>query len=204
MRTRRKDGYGALSIGLHWLIAVLVIGLIGLGFLMRRTTIDPVLQFSLYQWHKSLGLTVLALAGLRALLWLGSRHPAPLPSLGPIERRVSRTTHLLLALMCLVVPMAGWAVASTTTLNIPTFLFDVVVIPPLPMGRSEAAEAFWSVVHAYAAYLLLGLAALHAAAALHHHFVRRDAVLLRMLGRPPADDETAGMGAGPKRKGTGR
>lgn len=183
MRRDRVYGYGVWAIGLHWLIALLILGLIGLGFVMRRTAVDPALQFSLYQWHKSVGLVVLALAVLRGLIWLVGRHPEAVASLGPVERRAALATHLTLALLCLVVPLAGWAVASATPLNIPTFFFDLVVIPPLPLGRSEAGEDFWSLVHAGAAYLLLVLAALHAAAALYHHFVRRDEVLSRMLKR---------------------
>lgn len=183
MRRHQVNEYGFWTIGLHWLIALLIFGLLGLGFIMRRTAIDPALQFSLYQWHKSVGLVVLGLAVLNGLHWLAARHPAPVPTLGPIERRASLATHLGLALLCLVVPVAGWAVASTTPLNIPTFFFELVVIPPLPLGRSEAGENFWSLVHASTAYLLLALAALHVAAALYHHFVRHDEVLLRMLGR---------------------
>lgn len=183
MRRHQVNGYGFWAIGLHWLIALLILGLIGLGFVMRRTAIDPALQFSLYQWHKSIGLVVLGLAVLRGLIWFVARHPEPVASLGPIERRASLATHVVLALLCLVVPVAGWAVASTTPLNIPTFFFNLVVIPPLPLGRSEAGEDFWSLIHAGTAYLLLALAALHAAAALYHHFIRHDEVLARMLGR---------------------
>ncbi|HVK91681.1 MAG TPA: cytochrome b/b6 domain-containing protein [Mycoplana sp.] len=197
MRHKQVNEYGIWAIGLHWLIALLILGLIGLGFVMRRTAIDPALQFSLYQWHKSIGLVVLGLAVLRGLIWFVARHPAPVPSLGPIERRASLATHLALALLCLVVPVAGWAIASTTPLNIPTFFFDLVVIPPLPLGRSEAGEDFWSLVHAGTAYLLLALAALHAAAALYHHFVRDDEVLLRMLGRRRAEKGPAPAACAP-------
>ncbi|MBD9371468.1 cytochrome b [Rhizobium sp. ARZ01] len=182
---RQGSGYGALAIALHWLIALMILGLVGLGFVMRRMAIDPALQFSLYQWHKSIGIAALGLACLRAALWLFTRHPPPVPSLSPIERKASHATHVALALLSLAVPVAGWAVASTSTLNIPTFFFNLVVIPSLPLARSGAAEDFWTLVHASAAYVLLGLAVFHAAAALYHHFVRRDEVLLRMLGRSP-------------------
>lgn len=199
MRKPRDNGYGIGEICLHWLMAGLVLGLVVLGFAMRRRGIDPALQFSLYQWHKSFGLIALALAGLRVVLWLAAGRVAPAPGLGAIERRASTATHLLLGFLCLVVPFAGWAVASTTTLNIPTFLFNLVVIPPLPMARSAGAEAFWSWVHATTAYTLLALAALHSAAALFHHFVRRDGVLMRMLGRRTIDPVDTPANEGSKR-----
>ena len=182
MLRSRKDRFGAVAIILHWTIAMLILGLIGLGFVMRRLPVDPALQFSLYQWHKSIGLTALALAVIRLLWWAVDRHPAPVASLGPLERKASRTMHIALAALAVAVPLAGWAVASTSTLNIPTFYFDLVVIPHLPLDKTAEAEAFWSTAHAAGAYLLLALAALHAGAAFYHHFRRRDEVLTRMLG----------------------
>ncbi len=203
MERRRQAGYGIPAICLHWLIAGLVLALIGIGFAMRRTEIDPLLQFSLYQWHKSVGLCVLVLAALRETLWLFAPHPQPVAGLGPIERQASWTTHVLLALLCLLVPLSGWAVVSTSTLGMPTLLFDVLIVPALPLPRSAAGEAFWSLVHAATAYLLAALAALHAAAALYHHYIRRDAVLLRMLGRMPATDPRTGGHGGGTGDGTG-
>lgn len=130
-------------------------------------------------------------------------HPQPVAGLGPIERQASWTTHVLLALLCLLVPLSGWAVVSTSTLGMPTLLFDVLIVPALPLPRSAAGEAFWSLVHAATAYLLAALAALHAVAALYHHFIRRDAVLLRMLGQVPATDPRSGRHDGRRGGRTG-
>lgn len=176
-----KSTFGWVTIILHWTIAVLILGLIALGFAMRRLSLDPALQFSLYQWHKSFGFTVLGLAALRAAWHLCDRKPQPTAGLSPLERRASATTHVLLIVLTVAVPLAGWAVASTSTLNIPSFYFDWLVIPHLPMAKSEAAENFWTSTHAVLAYATLGLVALHAFAAVYHHLVRRDEVLARML-----------------------
>ncbi len=62
-----RAGFGWVTIVLHWTIAVIILALLALGFIMRRVPIDPALQFSLYQWHKSLGFTALGLAAIRAL-----------------------------------------------------------------------------------------------------------------------------------------
>ena len=84
-------------------------------------------------------------------------------------------------------PLAGWALVSTSTLGIPTLAFNRLLIPHLPLGTSEQAEAFWRQTHELLAYGTALLAAGHAAAALRHHFLLRDEVLLRMLpiGRIP-------------------
>ncbi|QRM54680.1 cytochrome b [Sinorhizobium sp. BG8] len=202
MARDRDTGFGWVAIGLHWLIAVLILGLIALGFVMRRMKIDPLLQFSLYQWHKSIGLVVLGLALLRVLWWILRGHPAAVAGLGPLERRASVATHVGLAILTLAVPLAGWAVASTSTLNIPTFFFNLFVFPHLPLAQTESAETFWTEVHALAAYVMLGLVGLHAAAAFHHHLFRKDEVLTRMLGirrRPDAANRTP---AGSKEPGS--
>ncbi|MDK1376710.1 cytochrome b [Sinorhizobium sp. 6-70] len=185
MLRNSESGFGAVTIVLHWAIAVLILGLILLGFVMRRTEIDPALQFSLYQWHKSFGFTVLGLAVLRAVWWSIERNPAPPPGLGPLEHTAAQIMHRALIVLALIVALAGWAVASTSTLNIPSFYFNLIVIPHLPLRQSEASEAFWTFAHALLAYLMLGLVAGHAAAAFYHHFLRRDEVLVRML-RPGA------------------
>ncbi|MNT49230.1 hypothetical protein D3C72_1860680 [compost metagenome] len=148
---------------------------------MRRLSLDPALQFSLYQWHKSFGFTVLALAVLRAAWHVFDRQPRAPSGLSPLERRAARATHAILIGLTIAVPLAGWAVASTSTLNIPSFYFDWFVIPHLPMAQSEAAESFWTSTHSILAYAALGLVVLHATAAIYHHLVRRDAVLIRML-----------------------
>ncbi|MGE6783212.1 cytochrome b [Ensifer adhaerens] len=176
-----KAGFGWITIVLHWAIATLVLALLVLGFVMRRTAIDPALQFSLYQWHKSLGFTALGLAALRALWHLIEVRPRPSASLNALERRAASATHAMLVVLALAVPLAGWAVASTSTLNIPSFYFNWIVIPHLPMAKSQAAEDLWTLVHMTLAYLLLGFVALHVLAALYHHFARRDDVLVRML-----------------------
>ncbi|MCA1366084.1 cytochrome b [Bradyrhizobium sp. BRP14] len=181
MLRNSDSGFGSATIVLHWTIAVLILGLTLLGFIMRRTEIDPALQFSLYQWHKSFGFTALGLAILRTAWWCIERSPAPVAGLSPLEHIAARMTHSVLILLALVVPLAGWGVVSASTLNIPSFYFNAIVVPHLPLAQSETSEAFWTSAHALLAYLTLGLVMLHAAAALYHHSIRRDEVLVRML-----------------------
>ncbi len=178
-------GYGSVSRALHWTIAVLFLGQIALGFSMARVT-SMALQFEMIQWHKSFGFLILALALARAAWRLAAGWPAPAAGLTRLERGAAATVQGVLLALTLAVPLAGWALASTSTLRIPSLVFDVLLVPHLPMEPSAKAEAFWRQAHALLAYLALLLAAGHAAAALRHHFLLRDEVLNRMLGRPAA------------------
>lgn len=180
--------YGTPAILLHWTIALLFLGQIALGFLAQAMADRPRLQFDLYQWHKSFGFLVLALAVPRLVWSLSGTRPAPLAGVPRWQAAAARATHLALLALTVAVPLAGWAIASTSPLRIPSFAFDLVLVPDLPLSRSDAMEAFWSRAHALLAYGAGLLALAHAGAALHHHFRRRDATLLRMLGktRPPS------------------
>ncbi|MDW5313912.1 cytochrome b [Rhizobium sp. PL01] len=175
------DAFGWVTILLHWTIAILIAGLLVLGYAMARPGIDPVLQFDLFQWHKSFGFTALGFCVIRVLWWLAGKHPAPVAGLSARERHASFLVHILLLCLTLAVPVTGWALASTSTLDIPSFYFNIVVIPHLPLEKSALAEALWTTAHAVLAYSLAALVLLHAGAALHHHFIRHDAVLVRML-----------------------
>lgn len=175
------DTFGWVTILLHWTIAILIVGLIVLGYAMTRPGIDPVLQFDLFQWHKSFGFTALGLCIIRVLWWLAGRHPAAVAGLSIRERQASFAVHSLLLCLTLAVPITGWVLASVSTLDIPSFYFNLVVIPHLPLEKSAVAETVWTTAHAILAYGLAALVLLHAAAALHHHFIRHDAVLVRML-----------------------
>ncbi|WP_313197070.1 cytochrome b [Rhizobium sp.] len=176
------ERYNFLTITLHWLIALLILGLIVLGFIMTRSSIDPALQFSLFQWHKSFGMLALLLSLIRFAHSLFHVRAKPVAGMSGAEHLAARAMHHLLLLLAVIVPFAGWMIASVSTLEIPTFAFDLFVIPHLPVEKSDAAEAWWTTAHAVLAYFVLALVALHAGAALYHHYARRDAVLIRMLG----------------------
>ncbi|KQY41488.1 cytochrome B [Rhizobium sp. Root491] len=172
--------FGLVAIVFHWTIALLFLAQLALGYFLSRD-IDPVLQFNLFQYHKSIGFLVLALAAPRFIWSVFSRKPRALDGGGMASRLAARSAHAALLFLTLAVPLAGWAVASTSPLQIPSYVFDLVVVPGLPMAISDQAEAFWTEVHATLAYLAAVIVVLHVAAALWHHFVRKDPTLRRMI-----------------------
>lgn len=182
--------YSAVAILLHWASALAVLVLIGLGLTMTHAALAPLRQFQLYQWHKSVGVTVLALTALR-VLWRLTRRPPPHPAGMPArERRAAAAAHHLLYLLLVGLPLTGWAVVSLSPFNIPTVLYGFVPWPHLPLAAlvpdPAAAEGILKRVHALVAWVLAALLAVHVAAALRHHLLLRDDVLRRMLpGRRP-------------------
>jgi cytochrome b561 len=172
--------YGWIAILLHWLIAVLFIGQFALGLAMVRISGQRT-AFELIQWHKSFGFLLLGLVLVRIGWRLGSVRPALPREVAPFERRAAPLVHALLYAAQLAVPLSGWALVSVSMLEVPSVPFDLFVMPNLPLGPSDVAEALWSVAHEWLAWTGMALAALHVLAALRHHFVLHDGVLARMI-----------------------
>jgi len=175
----RNDGqrYGAVAQTLHWLIAALIVVMFGLGWYMEPLPLGP-RKFELYQIHKSLGLTILALAVLR-LAWRLFNPAPPLPAhMQPWERRAAHTSHLLLYTMLFAQPLIGFLQSNAA--NFPIVVWDVVPMPAL-LSPDEALADQLLALHRLNSNLLLALVLLHVAAALRHHFWLKDDVLRRIL-----------------------
>lgn len=187
LRSSSRQRYGSVAIVLHWLIAFAILGLLILGTVMVRLTPGSSLQFELYQWHKSVGITVLALSLLR-LGWRLIHPPPALPvTLRPWERALARFTHVGFYVLMLALPVSGWMMVSASTWNIPTVLYGTVPLPHLPvldtLENKKPVEDALKEVHEWLAITIAALLVLHVAGALKHHFVLRDDTLLRMLPR---------------------
>jgi cytochrome b561 len=176
--------YTLVAIILHWVMALGITALTVMGLAMTHLKLEPMQLFRLYQLHKSIGITVFLAAFLR-LAWRLSHRPPDLPQAMPtVERAAAAGGHLLLYLM-FAMPVTGWALVSVSALNIPTVLYGILPWPDLPLipplDDKAPVEALLKRVHAYGAFSLIALVAVHTAAALRHHFIIRDDVLRRML-----------------------
>lgn len=169
--------YTRTAIGLHWLVALGIIGTFGLGFYMADLPLSPD-KLKLYSWHKWAGVTLFLLAVLR-LGWRIS-HPAPaLPAGTPAwQVLVAHVTHWALYFLMLAIPVSGWLMSSAQ--GFPVVWFGIVPLPDL-VGRDKALGELFLQMHVIMNYTLLALVVLHAAAALKHHFIDRDDILRRML-----------------------
>lgn len=167
---------------LHWVMAALVLGLLALGFVMTSAPLDLPTSFTLYQWHKWLGLLILALWLPRVVSRLSSVRPAEVAGW---EGRVARLTHGALYAALLAMPLAGWLATSASPLRLPLAVpvpgLGLVPVPQ-PLTPDPDVYAVLSGIHMSLAYVLTGLVTLHIAAALKHALVDRDGTLRRMCG----------------------
>jgi cytochrome b561 len=173
----KSTQYTRIAISLHWLLALLIVGSLGVGWFMADMPMS-VQRLKLFNWHKWAGVTILALSAARLLwrLW----HPAPaLPTSMPAwQRSASHLSHGALYALFFVVPLLGWAYSSAA--GFPIVWFGVLPLPDWVPRSRELAESLkpW---HGWAAYTLAAVVAVHIAAALKHHWVDKDQVMARML-----------------------
>ncbi|MGD1935393.1 MAG: cytochrome b [Candidatus Phaeomarinobacter sp.] len=176
--------YGVIAVTLHWLIAIAVIGLYAVGTIMED--MKPSLQqFELYQLHKSFGISVLLLTVIRLVWRLANPQPALPPGMPGWQRFAAKATHWGFYALLLAAPLAGWAMVSASSLNIPTIIFGVFTLPHIEViaasGDKQALEGLFTDLHELAADGLLVLFVAHLGAALYHHIKLHDSVLLKML-----------------------
>lgn len=170
--------YGSVSIGLHWLMLLLIIGVyacIELRVLFPKGS-DP--REALKMWHFMLGLSVFFLVFLRLLLRLVNKPAPPInPPMARWQKLFATTVHYGLYLLMIGLPLAGWLTLSLAGKPIPFFSFQ---LPALVAENKELAKQVKEIhtTVGTAGYFLIGL---HALAALFHHYILRDNTLRRML-----------------------
>jgi cytochrome b561 len=168
--------YTPVAKGLHWLMAVLILGLLALGIYMSDLPLSPQ-KLELYSWHKWSGVTVFLLLWLR-LAWRVTHRPPALPeTLSAPMRLAAHAGHAALYLLMLAIPLSGWLMSSAKGFQ--TVWFGVLPIPDL-LGRDRELGDLLQQVHKLLNLLLMLTLAGHVLAALWHHFVLKDDTLRRM------------------------
>ena len=173
--------YTATAITLHWLLAVALVGMFGVGLYMTSLPFSPA-RLKLYNWHKWAGVTVLTLSLLR-LLWRVTHRPPALPArvaqaMPRWQHIAHHGTHHLLYALFFIVPLVGWAYSSAA--GFPIVWFGLLQLPDFVPVSPELAELIkpW---HQITAYALAALVVLHVAAAWKHQLIDRDGLISRML-----------------------
>lgn len=168
--------YHPVSRLLHWLTAVIVVGMIGVGWWMTGLPLG-LLKLKVYAWHKWIGLAVLTLTVLR-LLWRW-RHPAPpLPdTVAAWEHRLAPLVHWALLALLLAMPISGWAMSSAG--GVAVVWFGLLPLPDF-VPRDTALFEVLRTLHRWLSWLLVTAVLLHWAAVVRHDIVRRDGIFRRM------------------------
>lgn len=179
--------YTAVAVILHWLIAVLLIGNIGLAWYFN--TLHGLPKIAPTQLHKSIGITILLLS-LARLAWRFISPPPPMVVAIPRWQKIAaETVHWLLYVVMIGMPLSGWALSSASALiqHYPITLYGLVEWPAigplttLPKPQMHQAHAVFTETHELLAKLAYLLIVLHVGAALMHQFIQRDGTLARMV-----------------------
>ena len=168
--------YTRTAKSLHWLMALLLIGLLALGFYMHDLPLSPE-TLQLYAWHKWAGVSAFLLVLLR-LSWRLAHTPPPLPAgMSRTMQLAAHGGHLLLYGLMIVIPLSGWLMSSAKGFQ--TVWFGVLPIPDL-IGKDKATGELLALVHKSLNLLFVAAILGHVAAALKHHFIDKDGLLDRM------------------------
>lgn len=172
------DRYGVLSIGMHWLMLVLLVGVyacIELRELYPKGS-DP--REALKTWHFMLGLSVFALVLLRlALRYFAGPAPRIEPEPPNWQKYFATLMHVALYVFLVMMPLLGWLTLSAKGKAIPFFGLELPALIGADKALAEQIEGIHQTVGTIGYYLV----GLHALVALFHHYVLRDDVLLRIL-----------------------
>jgi cytochrome b561 len=173
-----RSGYNGVAVLFHWLIALLMICGLYLGWVMTDIPGFTPTKLRYVSWHKWIGVTVFALALLR-LLWRATRGAPPIPAAMPKwQRAAAHATHSLLYVLMLAVPVTGYLFSSAAGVQV--MYLGILPLPTI-IGPDLALKALLRTAHIALNYTLLVLLATHVLAALKHQFVERDGLLARMI-----------------------
>ena len=177
---RNEEGrIGLATRALHWTMAAGILATFPIGFWIA----NAVPSLAIIKWfgiHKTIGITLLALALLRLAWHRVSPPPAPLPGSPPWADRLARATHRGIYVLLLLVPLAGWVASSASGLD--TVVFGRWTVPAIAPAVPAVEEAAFA-IHRAAAYALAFLVALHVAGALRRA-AKGDGTLRRMIRGP--------------------
>lgn len=172
-----NDRYGTVAIFLHWIMAILIIGLLALGLYMTRISIS-VQKLKLYGWHKEIGILVLMLVMVRIMWRIGNSVPLLPMTLPQWQKWAAHAVHWAFYGFMFALPITGWLMSSAA--GLPVSFFGLVVLPDF-IAPSEETKIVLQDIHKWVAYGLIATFCAHTSAALKHHFINKDDVLWRML-----------------------
>lgn len=179
--------YTKVAVWLHWLMALaIIVQLAGGIWMVDAIKVDESKQlaYQMYQWHKAVGLILLALTVVRIFWRLTHRPPALPGTMKRLDKALAHGAHMVLYGLMLAIPLLGWAMVSTSPYGLPTVIFGLFEWPHLGFLSDIADKVAWSEwfeeSHELLAKLMMFLLLGHIVAALKHQFIVKDGLLARM------------------------
>lgn len=171
--------FGILSKAFHWLSAMAVFFLFGLGYWMMELDYYSQWYQTAPHWHESVGILLAIFTLLRIVTKKVQQQPTPLPNHSKLELMQAKAAHYLLYLLMLTMFLTGYLIPTADDRAIEVFSwFAVPSMGELFSNQEDLAGS----VHEFSAYTLVILAVVHGLAALKHHFIDKDDTLRRMTG----------------------
>lgn len=174
---RSERGYTFPARTLHWLTAIIVIGMILAGIYMANADPGPMKDL-VYNLHRSFGILLLPIMLLRLTYRVLSPPPELPPDIPPLQQFAAHATHWALYTLLIIQPIVGWI--ATSAYRAPISVFWLLELPPIWAEDRPFSETMFF-VHRMLGLTIAALVLAHIGAALYHHFVRKDAVLMRMV-----------------------
>lgn len=172
------DRYGSLSIGMHWLMFVLLVAVYAVINLYDIAEKGSALRADLKTWHFMLGLGVFVLVAVRlATRLLSGPAPGIEPRITHWQQRLAGAIHVALYVLMVGMPLLGWFAVSAK--GNPVLFFGAQL--PMLIGPDKALYDTLKEIHETIGTIGYYLIGLHAAAALFHHYLMHDNTLTRML-----------------------
>lgn len=178
MFTNTKSGYGLIAITLHWIMALLVLGLFGLGLYMVELTYYDSWYRGSMDLHKSIGISLVALLIFRFLWRALGTQPTPISAGNRLISKIAHAAHLIIYFILVCIVISGYLISTADGRAIE--VFEVLSVPAIDMSFDNQADIA-GLIHYWAACCLIGLVTLHALGALKHHFIDKDKTLIRMI-----------------------
>ncbi len=178
--TNNTDRYGWLSILIHWLTAIVVIGLFIVGLWMVELTYYDDWYKEAPFIHKSLGVLIFFLTLFRLAWRYLTPKPSALPNHTRFEKVAARMTHVIIYLLLFSIMISGYLISTADGRSVDVFnLFSI----PATISDIDQQEDIAGQVHLVLAIILMVLVSIHALAAIKHHFIDKDRTLRRMFGQ---------------------
>lgn len=171
--------WGVLSIAMHWIVALAVFGLFGLGLYMVELDYYDSMYKTAPFVHKSMGVLLFLLMLFRIIWRFASAPPLALVTHNEWEKKLAHWMHIALYGLLLFLMISGYLISTADGRAVSVFgWFDV----PSTISGIDNQEDIAGEVHEILAYILMFAVSIHAMGALKHHFIDKDRTILRMMG----------------------
>jgi cytochrome b561 len=176
-----SESFGLVSKTLHWLMAIILFVLFGVGLYMTELEYYDALYHTLPWWHKSFGLLIIGLLIFRFLWKSSNPEPQALSTHKNWEVFLAQIIQKLFYVLILLIGLSGYFISTAKGKGIE--FFGWFEIPAMTQAIEEERADLVGEIHELLAITLIALALLHAAAALKHHFIDKDETLKRMINK---------------------